>query len=217
MGETRAGHAATIGIRRADPSDGAHIPALIHAAGPEIYDYIFRDGAQKALDFIAAEFRTGAGLCGHRAVSAAVEDGVVVGVACVFDAAEHNRLLRGTLQNIVTVYGMRRSWSVLARAQHVAPVITRPGPGELCLCNLAVAPGKRGRGIGTALLEHGIAVARARGHRRFVLDVAETNPRAAALYARLGLRPEQSARCRDPRAAAHVPGSTRMALTLAPR
>jgi ribosomal protein S18 acetylase RimI-like enzyme len=209
--------APTLRIRDASPADSGLIPALLHAAGPEIYDYIFSDDAQRAEHFIAAEFRTGTGLCGHRAVSAAEEDGVVVGVACVFDAAEHHRLLRGTLQNIVTVYGLRRSWSVLARAQHVAPVITRPGPGELCLCNLAVAPGKRGRGIGTALLEHGIAVARARGHRRLVLDVAETNPRAAALYARLGLRPEQSARCRDPRAAARVPGSTRMALTLAPR
>ena len=47
-----------------------------------------------------------------------------------------------------------------------------------------------------------------------ILDVAETNPRARALYLRLGFKPEQSMRCRNPRAAEQIPGSTRMVLDL---
>ena len=203
-----------IRIRQAKAEDVGAASALLYSAGPEIYDYIFTNAVQTAQGFIASEFRSGTGHCGHRAVLVAEQQGSIVGVACFFDAAEHNRLQRGSLRNILFSYGFWRCWAVLARAQHAAPVISRPGPKEFCLRNFAVATERRGQGIGTALLRHGIAEAKARGLGRLILDVAETNPRARALYARLGFKPEQSMRCRNPRAAAHIPGSTRMVLDL---
>lgn len=51
---------------------------------------------------------------------------------------------------------------------------------------LAVAPDWRSRGLGTALIEALAAEARARGYARLRLDVADQNPRARALYERLG-------------------------------
>lgn len=51
---------------------------------------------------------------------------------------------------------------------------------------LAVDSGWRGHGIGTALIEALAAEARARGYARLRLDVADQNPRARALYERLG-------------------------------
>ncbi|MFF9196138.1 GNAT family N-acetyltransferase [Streptomyces sp. NPDC014779] len=47
----------------------------------------------------------------------------------------------------------------------------------------------RGRGIGTALVRAAEALARERGRTHLGLGVADDNPRAAALYARLGYTP----------------------------
>jgi len=52
--------------------------------------------------------------------------------------------------------------------------------------NLQVPPAKRGRGVGTALMESAEERVRARGLRRIGVGVADDNPRAAMLYARLG-------------------------------
>ena len=51
---------------------------------------------------------------------------------------------------------------------------------------LAVAATARGRGIGTALIDALSAEARARDYPALRLDVVDTNPRALALYTRLG-------------------------------
>ena len=61
-----------------------------------------------------------------------------------------------------------------------------PAPGELYVDGLAVAPEARGQGIGSRLLAEIAATAR-RGGLGFVrLEVVDTNPRAQALYERLG-------------------------------
>lgn len=51
---------------------------------------------------------------------------------------------------------------------------------------LAVAAQARGRGVGTALIDALAAEARARHYPALRLDVVDTNPRAQALYDRLG-------------------------------
>lgn len=54
------------------------------------------------------------------------------------------------------------------------------------LIALFVCPSARGRGIGAALVEAVLVEARARGHRRVLLDVRASNRPARALYERLG-------------------------------
>ncbi|MFE0649787.1 GNAT family N-acetyltransferase [Streptomyces sp. NPDC059534] len=54
---------------------------------------------------------------------------------------------------------------------------------------LDVVAGLRGRGIGTALVRAAEELARARGGAVLGLGVGHDNPRAAALYARLGYEP----------------------------
>jgi len=54
------------------------------------------------------------------------------------------------------------------------------------LTNLQVHPAHRGRGVGTALVEGAEERARGRGFSRLGISVADDNPEAARLYARLG-------------------------------
>lgn len=54
------------------------------------------------------------------------------------------------------------------------------------LTNLQVHPTHRGRGVGTALIEAAEERAGGRGFSRLGISVADDNPEAARLYARLG-------------------------------
>ncbi|MCE2489244.1 MAG: GNAT family N-acetyltransferase [Anaerolineae bacterium] len=59
-------------------------------------------------------------------------------------------------------------------------------PGSLLMDGIAVAPGQRGQGIGTQLLEAVCRHARNKGYSDLRLDVLDNNPRARALYERQG-------------------------------
>ena len=52
-----------------------------------------------------------------------------------------------------------------------------------------VAPERRGRGVGTAVIAHAMQTMRERGAVAFELEVTPDNARARALYERLGFRP----------------------------
>ena len=61
--------------------------------------------------------------------------------------------------------------------------------GAAGLFGMWVAPSHRGRGIGGALVDAVVAWARARGSGRLLLDVADANAPAIALYERKGFQP----------------------------
>ena len=87
----------------------------------------------------------------------------------------HNRDLLGLVGAVRAVVGLRL-------AEH------RPEAGELYIDGIAVAPAARGLGIGTMLLDEAHAIASEQGMRWVRLDVIDTNPRAQALYDRLGYK-----------------------------
>ena len=64
----------------------------------------------------------------------------------------------------------------------------RPKADEIYVDGIAVAPAARGQGIGTRLLDETTAIARAIGKRYVRLHVIDVNPRAQALYERLGYK-----------------------------
>lgn len=64
----------------------------------------------------------------------------------------------------------------------------KPKDDEIYVDGIAVSPAARGLGIGTRLLSEVTAIARGSGKRYVRLDVIDTNPRAQALYERLGYR-----------------------------
>lgn len=80
-----------------------------------------------------------------------------------------------------TPVGMVGLWEVVTSGVDPADVVPY-------LIAMYVTPAARGRGVGEALVHELLAEARARGHRRVLLDVTSTNRYAAALYQRLGFR-----------------------------
>jgi GNAT superfamily N-acetyltransferase len=61
--------------------------------------------------------------------------------------------------------------------------------GAAILLSMWVAPEARGRGAGEGLIHAVAEWARARGFERLLLDVADDNAKAIALYARMGFEP----------------------------
>ncbi len=92
----------------------------------------------------------------------------------------------GGWSDLRAVYGaLGAAWRSALLALLARPV----EPGRLLLDGIAVVEGARGQGIGGALLAAAIAEAARLGLREVRLDVIDENPRAMALYARLGFRP----------------------------
>jgi [ribosomal protein S18]-alanine N-acetyltransferase len=90
-------------------------------------------------------------------------------------------------------------------------ILMRTTVYEAEILTLAVRPEARGRGLGADLVRRGLAAAAGRGARRVVLEVADDNGAARAIYAKAGF--EQAAV--RPRYYARPDGSRRDALLLA--
>lgn len=202
-------------IRPARPDDRGAIAALMYSAGPELYDFLYQTGRVAAPDFIAHEFASGRGFCGYRNVTVAVVEGEVVATGCFYDGRQHGALMRGTVVNALRFFRLREVAPLLLRSGHVDSVLTHPADDELYLANFGVAPSRRGQGIGEAMLRQQLERARASGYRRFSLDVAVTNPRAEALYRRLGLKVVREKRFTGRRPGVTPPDARKMELVLA--
>lgn len=104
-------------------------------------------------------------------------DGIAVGMLTAYDGRDYRDMRHCTMQ--------------LAK-QHLG--VEFPGmedeavPGEYYLDSLAVMPEFRGRGIGRALLEKGIAQGKQLG-LAITLAVDPVNDRAKSLYTSLGFKP----------------------------
>jgi ribosomal protein S18 acetylase RimI-like enzyme len=102
---------------------------------------------------------------------------------------------RGALD--LTWRGLRvhlaRTASVRALAT-LAPLDPRPQEDVLVLDGICVDEQWRGRGVGSALLRASFEHAERTGARAVQLSVVGTNPRAAALYRRLGFAPVERGR-----------------------
>jgi len=78
------------------------------------------------------------------------------------------------------------SWVVVEEGRVVGYLVSWHVADELHIGNVAVEPGRHGKGIATALLETALAAASARGIEFAVLEVRVSNARAIRLYERFG-------------------------------
>lgn len=176
-------------FRPAMPGDAAAAVPLIYSSGPDAFDYVFmtRDGGD-ALDFLQHCFVDGAGEFGWRNHRVGVIGDRVVAVGAGYGGETKWPFTLAAARQIIGHYGLRHGMAVIARGLRVESVIRPPEDNMHYLAHLAVLPDLRGQGVGHALIDHLIGLARDAGRRRLALDVATSNPRAEALYQRTGFR-----------------------------
>ena len=173
-------------IRQARVDDKGPLAEIIYRTGRELYDFAFNAGTTRAQDYIRFEYHAGGGFCGHRNLMVAFDENGVVGTVSHYDRHSYGRLSRGAIGNVFRFYGWLNAWTVLRRMTHVGSILSKPERGELYLSNLGVRRDRRSRGIGSALIDVKRQEAWARGYLIIALDVADNNPRAEALYRRIG-------------------------------
>ncbi len=197
-------------FRPARPTDAEAAVPLIHSSGPAAFDYVFGPrGTASALAFLHHAFRDGEGEFGWRNHHVGELDHRVVAVGAAYGGEAMLAFTLAAARQILGHFGLYRGTGVILRGLRTERVIPPPGRGVRYLAHLGVAPGLRGQGIGRALIAH-LTSLDASGTRRQVLDVSVENPRAQALYDRLGfvVTGERASRL----AAAHgsVPGHRTM-------
>jgi ribosomal protein S18 acetylase RimI-like enzyme len=117
------------------------------------------------------------------ALIARASSGQILGVAG-FKTSEGS-MVGGELTDLARVYG----WlSTLWRAPILALVERDLAEDILLMDGICVTADARGLGVGSALLDAILATAQERGVSAVRLDVINTNPRAKALYERLGFK-----------------------------
>jgi GNAT superfamily N-acetyltransferase len=165
---------------------GAAVP-LIHSSGPAAFDYVFAlPGHGDALAFLRHAFVDGAGEFGWRNHVVGELEGVVVAVGAAYGGETSLAFTLAAARQILAYYGLRHAPGVIARGLRVERVIPPPSRGMHYLAHLGVSSALRGQGIGRALIDELVRRGLQAGRRRMVLDVAASNPRAQALYERLG-------------------------------
>ena len=118
---------------------------------------------------------------GH-AISAVSADGkALLGIAGF--KTSRGTMVGGELSDLAAVYG----WFGALWRGVILSLLERDLEDDVLLMDgIAVSEAARGQGIGTKLLNAIFAEAERRDKKRIRLDVIDTNPRARALYERLG-------------------------------
>lgn len=104
------------------------------------------------------------------------------------DDTKQTRALEKILsdESVGRVHVAREGGRVVAMASLIYGISTAEGGLAASFEDMVVLPGYRGKGIGTALLEHVVAEARKQGVLRLMLLTDRQNKRAQALYRKLG-------------------------------
>ncbi|MBD8899498.1 N-acetyltransferase [Rhodanobacter sp. DHG33] len=205
------GDIPAVRFRAATAQDAAAAVPLIHSSGPAAFDYVFAvPGRSTAQAFLHRAFADGAGEFGWRNHIVGELEGVVVAAGAGFGAETALAFTLAAARQILAHYGLRHAPGVIVRGLRVERVIPPPSRGMHYLAHLGVSPILRGQGIGKALIDELIRRGVQAGRNRMVLDVAVSNPRAQALYARQGFEVtgEQASALANAQGA--VPGHRRM-------
>jgi ribosomal protein S18 acetylase RimI-like enzyme len=175
-----------ITIRPSMPADADGAVPHVYSSGPYSFDYVFGTQRTTALEFLKFAFTKQNGefsYCQH--VSVIAGDSIIGSGAVLSPQQGWTHSLHAVGQ-ILAHYGPIAGAQIIARGLAIERVI-RPAAGDLwIIAHLGIDPRFQGAGVGGRLITHLIDSIRQRGGRRVGLDVAVINPRAEALYKRLG-------------------------------
>lgn len=174
-------------FRPAVAADAPALAPLVYRSGPAAFDYAFSHGKRHALDFLRWTLARPAGEFGHDLHWVGELDGRIVATGAAFSGARNLANSLAALGQILGFYHLGAP-GVIRRGLQLEQVI-QPPPRDACyLAHLGVADDLTGQGIGRQLIDHLLHLGRLEGYHRAALDVSAANPRAQALYERLGFR-----------------------------
>lgn len=173
-------------FRPAQASDVEVAIPLIYSAAPEAFEYLYNMGGKTAHDFLHYAFVDGKGLYGWRNHTVATIDGIVVGIGAFFSGSEYRALTQTLMMQMLRYYPKIVLPRLTLHSFHLAQIVAPPPLHCHFLMDFGVAADRRSQGVGTAFIRHHLALAKQLGRESLGLDVAVNNPRAQALYDRLG-------------------------------
>jgi len=173
-------------FRHARPDDVDAAVPLIYSSGPDAFDYAFaRPGRNSAQDFLRYAFVQGGGQFGWRQHWVGEQDGEVVVAGTVFGGEANLGYMLAATRQILGYFGIG-SAGVMRRGLQLEKIICPPPRRTLYLAHLGVTQALRGEGLGSQLIGHFLQIGRNAGLPMAALDVSTANPKAQALYERLG-------------------------------
>ena len=182
----------TLSFRCATAADADQLVPLVYSSGPAAFDYVFtipeRTTAPAFLHRALAKPGGEFGYANHVIVE---RGGAIVATGAAWSGRENLHFAVTAAREIVRHYGVGSGLGVIARGLRVESVIQPAARDCWYLAHLGVRADLRSLGVGAALVDHLLDAGRQRGFRQASLDVAQTNPRARALYERLGFVVDQ--------------------------
>jgi len=174
-----------IKIKKSNPKEVDIAAPLIYSSGPDAFEYVFKNKEVSAVDFLKHAFVRKGGEFSFDNHYSLYADDQMVGIGSVFNAKHAGTFTKADALNILRFY----KWKSLAVVRHglqVEGLIKLPKQQEIVLAHLGVLPKLRSKGLGKKLIVGLMERAEKVSTSRFILDVSEENPRAKALYERLG-------------------------------
>jgi GNAT superfamily N-acetyltransferase len=188
--------------RPARPDDAASCAPLVLASGEAEFGFLFGVTGDECIAFLARAFVSRCGRFSYRRHRVALDaQGRVCSVMAMHDGGEIALDDAVFVIQVLTHFGVRRGIGILLRGMRLAGELPPPSRGERLIAHCATLPDARGRGALTALMHGALCDA---NRREVVLDVRLDNPRARALYTRLGFHRLDAARSRHPRLPAQL-------------
>ena len=177
-----------IKFRYAQPDDIHDAVPLIYSSGIPEFDYGFSGVNSQAKSFLKYAFSDGRGFFGWRNHVVATANDVVIGIAAFYSGQEYLRLSTELVWQVFWFFSFKDIPRVLWCMHQLQSRMPKPSPKMHYIANFAVRADMRGNNIGSTLLLNQLTIAKNLGRTVFALDVSVDNPRAQALYERLGFK-----------------------------
>jgi len=176
-----------VNFRPARPEDAEPMVPLVYSSGPAVFDYVFSHQTKvSAKEYLYRTLQQPAGEFGYKSHIVGTIDEKVVAAGAGFTGATTFPFFISAVKQIFGTYGLIGGINVSRRGLQTEGVIKPPKGNEFAVLHLGVDPEMRGHGIGEKMVNHLLAQGRESGGTKAVLDVSVENPRAEALYDRMG-------------------------------
>ncbi len=172
-------------LRPSKKEEVAKAVPLIYSSGPPSFEYVFKNNKVGAIDFLNHAFVREGGEFSYQNHYSLYDKGQMVGIGSIFSSKESTKFTIADALNIFRFYKFG-SLGVVRRGLQVEGIIKLPIKKEIVLAHLAIESVHRGKGYGTKMIHLLKTKVDKSADDFYILDVSEENPKAKALYDRLG-------------------------------